>query len=179
MKIGEARERYSAQIKSLRNRKQELEKQKEEMETGVSSPEEREAVILELSEVQTQYDKTREFMGALLEREAALMNAESAKQQGEAMAKGMEDMAKCMEVARRIAKGGTVPPKDEQKLMEYSMEMYMSAKNLAFMNKLREKEEYESLWDDEEEQSEGGDVREEVEGRELDMELPEISAETE
>ena len=47
-------------------------------------------------------------------------------------------------------KGGIVPPTDEKKLMEFSMEMYQAAKNIGAMVKQREKEEYDSLWEEEE-----------------------------
>ena len=56
-----------------------------------------------------------------------------------------------MEVARRLMKGGIVPASDEKKLMEFSMEMYQAAKNMGAMAKQREKEEYDSLWEEEEE----------------------------
>ena len=58
-------------------------------------------------------------------------------------------MGKIMEVARRIMKGGIVPAADEKKLMEFSMEMYQAAKNIGAMAK--EKEEYDTLWQEEEE----------------------------
>ena len=60
-----------------------------------------------------------------------------------------EDMIKIMEVARRIMKGAKVPASDGEKLMEYSMELYMAAKNMAVLNENKKKEEYDSLWDDE------------------------------
>ncbi len=33
--------------------------------------------------------------------------------------------------------------------MEYSMELYMAAKNMAVLNEKIKKKEYDSLWDDE------------------------------
>jgi len=73
----------------------------------------------------------------------------SAEQQGDAMAEYAEDMGKIMEVARRLMKGDIVPATDEKKLMEYSMEMYQAAKNMGFMAKQKEREEHDSLWEDE------------------------------
>lgn len=70
----------------------------------------------------------------------ALFNAEVSKQQGEAMEEYSEDMIKIMEVARRIMKGAKVPASDEKKLMEYSMELYMAAKNMAVLNENKKKE---------------------------------------
>ena len=46
--------------------------------------------------------------------------------------------------------GGIVPPSDEKKLMEYNMEMYQVAKNMGALAKQKEKEKYDSLWDEEE-----------------------------
>ena len=63
-----------------------------------------------------------------------------------AMEEYSEDMIKIMEVARRIMKGAKVPASDEKKLMEYSMELYMAAKNMAVLNENKKKEEYDSLW---------------------------------
>ncbi len=60
-----------------------------------------------------------------------------------------------MEVARRIMKGAKVPASDEKKLMEYSMELYMAAKNMAVLNENKKKEEYDSLWDDEKRRKSG------------------------
>ena len=56
-----------------------------------------------------------------------------------------------MAVARRLMKGAIVPATDERKLMEYSMELYQAAKNMGAMAKQKEKEEYDSLWGEEEE----------------------------
>ena len=66
------------------------------------------------------------------------------------MEESMVDLGKIMEVARRIMNGGIVPPTDEKKLMEYSMELYQAAKNIGALMK-KEKEEYDSLWEENEE----------------------------
>lgn len=161
MKIGDVQRVYRDQIQSLREKRTDLIKRREELQKQqkyASSDEERsrfseEAATLELSiqEVGEQYDENMEFMGKILETKAAYFNAEASKQQGEAMARAAEDMAKIMEVARRIANGDLVPARDEKRLMDYSMELYMSSKNMALLNEQKEKEEYGSLWEDEEE----------------------------
>jgi hypothetical protein len=74
-------------------------------------------------------------------------NMAVAKQQGEVYQKQAQDEAKALETARRIAKGGKVPSVDEQKLMEYSPELYAMAKMQAMMAKRHEK--YDSLYEDE------------------------------
>ena len=92
-------------------------------------------------------------MDKLMQQWNAISNMEAAKQQGEAMEESMVDLGKIMEVARRIMKGGIVPPTDEKKLMEYSMELYQAAKNIGALVK-KEKEEYDSLWEEKEKKEE-------------------------
>lgn len=93
---------------------------------------------------------------ALIARQTAEANARAAKQQTEAAEEQWKKMAKVIEIARRISKGGRVPPQDEQFLLEFSQEMYMSAKVMASMAK--EHKDEDSVLEDEEEQSaeEGG-----------------------
>lgn len=168
MKISEARQIYGGQIKAYNEHKNILFNQKKELELKMKTePEQKdvyanEAAILELtieavSEKQSEY---QEYMEKLIEQEVAIENLVVGKQQGEAMAEYAEDMGKILEVARRIMKGGTVPPTDEKKLMDFSMEMYQAAKNIGAMAKLRKKEEYESLWEDEEPKEEPEDPKE-------------------
>lgn len=167
MKIGEARQIYSAQIKEFQQQKVSLAKQKKDLEHKMSIfPDGKEqyaneAATLELSysAVSEKYDEYRNFMEKIMEQHTLLLNAESAKQQGEAMEEYALDQVKLMEVARRIGRGDIVPASDEQKLMEYSMELYMSAKNLAMLNELQDKDrkKHDSLWDDDEEKPDNPD----------------------
>ena len=85
----------------------------------------------------------------------AIQNANAAQQQGEAMGDAMDNQAKVLEIARRIAKGGKVPPKDEQALMEYSVELYQMAKQAAMMAK--ERKEYDALIEEESKKAEQND----------------------
>ena len=158
MKIEEARQLYRSQIQAYREQQVALSKQKTELETKINStPDgkaiyEKEAATLELTikavdEKQSEY---KDYMEKLLEQWAATSNMVVAEQQGEAMEDYVEDLGKIMEVARRLMKGAIVPPNDEKKLMEYSMELYQAAKNIGSLIQRQEKEEYESLWDDEE-----------------------------
>lgn len=157
MKIAEARQLYSTQIKAYREQQIALNKQKKELEEKMNSEKDgnvvyaNEAATLELTikAVEEQKNEYQKYMDKLLQQWSATANMESAKQQGEAMEKYVEDLAKIMEVARRIMKGGIVPPTDEQKLMEYSMELYQAAKNIGALAQKKEKEEYESLWEEE------------------------------
>ena len=160
MKIAEARQLYSTQIRAYQEQHTVLFKQKKELEEKMKTEENgsiiyaNEAATLELSikAVEEQKSQYQEYMDKLMQQWNAVANMEVAKQQGEAMEEGMVDMGKIMEVARRIMKGGIVPPTDEKKLMEYSMELYQAAKNIGALVK-KEREEYDSLWEDDEEKT--------------------------
>lgn len=161
MKIGEARKIYSAQLHEFQQQKLSLAKQRKELERKMSIFPDRkeeysnEAATLELSynAVSEKYEEYRNFMDQLMEQHMLLFNTEAAKQQSEVMEERTEDIIKIMEVARRIGRGDKVPAYDEKKLMEYSMELYMAAKNMAMLSELqdKEKEKHKSLWKDEEE----------------------------
>ena len=167
MKIAEARQIYSTQIKAYQEQHAALFKQKKALEEKMKSEENgivtyaNEAATLELNikAVEEQKNKYQEYMNKLMQQWNTIANMEVAKQQGEAMEEGMIDLGKIMEVARRIMEGGIVPPTDEKKLMEYSMELYQAAKNIGALVK-KEKEEYDSLWEEEEEKAPAEDPAE-------------------
>ena len=167
MKISEARQLYSTQMKSYREQQVVLNKQKKELEEKMNSQKDgnivyaNEAATLELTikAVEDKEDEYQKYMDKLMQQWSAVANMESAKQQGEAMEEYVEDLGKIMEVARRIMQGGIVPQTDEKKLMEYSMELYQAAKNIGAMIK-KEREEYDSLWEEEEEKSPAKDPSE-------------------
>ncbi len=152
MKISDAKRAYSAQLQTLQAQRQTLRKTLQEQEKSGAASQNFDRVELsrELSQLDAQYEAVRGGMEGIMAREAAIHNAEAAKQQGEAMSKAADEIAKVMEVYRRIASGGQVPPADEKKLMEFSSELYMAAKNMAFL-KAQKGEKYDSLWEDEEE----------------------------
>lgn len=181
MKIAEARQLYSTQIKAYHEQHTALFKQKKELEEKMKSEENgtvicaNEAATLELTikAVEEQKNKYQEYMDKLKQQWSGIANMESAKQQGEAMEESMVDLGKIMEVARRIMKGGIVPPTDEKKLMEYSMELYQAAKNIGAMVK-KEKEEYDSLWEEEEEKTTSQDPMESADSAQTFAEGPAI-----
>ncbi len=157
MKIAEARQLYNSQIKSYREQQLIFSKQKKELEDKMNATPDgkelyaNEAAVLELSikAVDEKQNEYKDYMAKLLEQWSATANMVSAKQQGEAMEEYVEDLGKIMEVARRLMKGDIVPASDEKKLMDFSMEMYQAAKNMGAMVKQKEREEHESLWDEE------------------------------
>lgn len=158
MKISEARQLYSSQIKVYHEQQTILYKQKQELEQKINTTPDgkniyaNEAATLELTikAVDDKQNEYKDYMEKLLEQWSSTANMISSKQQGEAMEESMADMGKILEVARRIMKGGIVPPSDEKKLMDFSMELYQAAKNMGAMAKKRE--EYDSLWEEKKEE---------------------------
>ena len=180
MKISEARQIYSAQIKRYHEQQMILSKQKQELEKKMNATPDgqtvyaSEAATLELTinAVNEKQDEYRNYMEKLIEQWTATANIEVARQQGEAMEEYAVDMEKIMEVARRIMKGGIVPAEDEKKLMEYSFELYQAAKNIGALAK--EREEYDSLWEEEEEEKEVTDPHEIADNAEAFAAGPEV-----
>lgn len=182
MKISEARQLYNSQIKAYREQQIALTKQKQELEKKMNATEDgkavfaNEAAVLELTlqAVNEKQNEYKDYMSKLLQQWSATANMVSAEQQGEAMEEYVEDLGKIMEVARRLMKGAIVPASDEKKLMEYSMEMYQAAKNIGAMMKQKEREEYDSLWNDDEEETEYEDPLEVADNTEAFAEGPEV-----
>jgi len=174
MKIGEAKVVYRNQISAYQEQKAILAKQKQALEEKMKyDPEAKkifaeEAATLELTidALDKKQSEYQDYMSKLNQQWAGQVNALVAKQQGEAMEEYNQDLMKVMEVARRLMKGAIVPPTDEKKLMEYSMELYQAAKNIGSMVKQREKEEYDSLWKDEEEKTAPEDPMEVADNKE-------------
>lgn len=179
MKIRDAKQAYSAQLSALRDKKQTLSKLLKDQESGSleASAFDRVELSRELSEVSAQYEATQGVMEGIIARESVIHNSEVAKQQSEAMAKEAEEISKMMEVFRRISSGAKVPPEDEKKLMEFNHELYMAAKASAMMAQQND-EEYDSLWEDEEDDSsEVQDAHEIAENSEISVSAPEAVAE--
>jgi len=184
MKISDAQKIYRENRKQLIEQRRTLIKQRDDLKKMIPASEEEkarfseEAATLELSikEVNKEFDKNQEVLDNLTEQYCAVWNAEVARQQGDAMKEQAVELGKIMVVFRRIAHGDIVPGKDEQKLMDYSMEMYMAAKNLGAMRRAEEKEKYDSLWEDEEKKDEEEyDPEGRADNAEATVDLPEIS----
>ena len=194
MKIAEARRAYATQLSVQRGQRAQLLKQKEKLEQekanrlSVSSETSGNGVSLELSdeylqrftELQERIDtltdqikKNEKSLDDVIEMEVGIANSEVAKQQGDAMEEAAEDVAKCLEIARRISRGDKVPAQDEKKLMDFNMEIYQIAKNMAVMNMNKKHKEWESLWEDEEEKQEYADPMETAADAEMNIAMPE------
>lgn len=181
MKIGDAQEIYREQVKAYQAQKgilvKELEKLRSCMEASPEGKERygEEAATLELTldaldEKQKEY---QDYLSRLSEQYCAYWNAAVADQQAEASEEYAAEMGKIIEVARRIMRGAVVPASDEKKLMEYSEEMYQTAKNVGAMVRRRKREKYDSLWGDEEEK-EGENPWEAAESAEVPSDGPAI-----
>lgn len=184
MKIGEAQKLYRAQRASLLEQKQKLLKKREDLEKKMNiTPDGKEiyaneAARLELTldAVTQRFDENQEVLDRLVEERVLVWNAEVSRQQSDVMQEKSDDMAKIMEVARRIGKGAKVPASDEKKLMDYSMEVYLAAKNLAMLNERKKREKYKSLWEDEDDrQRQEYDPQEKAENAETSVGLPDTS----
>lgn len=131
---------------------------KKKKESPTNSEDEKRGVTLEIS------DNLKEMYQRQLE---------AAKESAKAAGEGMNELAKIIEISRRISNGDKVPPSDEKKLMEYDSGLYQAAKAAAMLHADEKHKEYDSLFEEEEnnngqmlrdlrretpETSEGGDV---------------------
>ncbi len=180
MKIGEAQEIYREQVKACRMQKKEVSKQlktvRSRMEASMEGrkkySEEAATLELTLEALDEKQEEYQDYLSRLSEQYCAYWNAAVADQQADASAEYAEDMAKIMEVARRIMSGAVVPASDERKLMEFSEEMYQTAKNVGAMVRRQKREKYDSLWG-EEEKKEYADPQEAAENGEAPSGAPE------
>lgn len=183
MKIGEAQQIYREQIQAYRTQKAALSKQLQDTRSKMEASSDKDAkekfgkdaAVLELSidALNSQQDKYQDYMDELAEQYGAYWDMTVAEQQADAAKEYGEEMGKLMEVARRLMKGGIVPASDEKKLMEFDYELYQMAKSIGAMVRQQEKEEYDSLWGDEE-KKEYDDPMEVAENAETSAEGPEI-----
>ena len=163
MKLGEARKTAFEHLNLLSQRKSTLKKmlQDEPPPAASGASFDRVEISKALSAVEKEYSLTQDLAEKLSQMDANIQNTEISRQQCEAAAEAMEELMKILEVFRRIAKGDQVPATDERKLMEYSQEMYMAAKNMALMNQNCEGEKHKSLWEEtpsEEEQTDPAEL---------------------
>jgi len=153
VKIGEARQVYSARIKALNEQRNFLYEKKKALEDGKIEMTDEEVSELgkAIDRVELNCDNASKIMERINAQRMFLQNAEGAERQGKTAAKQAEDYSKCLEVARRIARGDKVPPKDEQKLLKFSAEMYQTAKMMAAAAQNKKAKNHKSLWKNEDE----------------------------
>ncbi|MDR3766561.1 MAG: hypothetical protein Q3Y08_05950 [Butyricicoccus sp.] len=155
MKLGDVRQAASERLDVLFQRKTELSDLLKEGPSGTNGTNfDRVEISKELSAVENEYEQMQGISEKLSELEMGIRNAEAARQQGETLVKAAEDMLKILEIFRRISNGDRVPLADENRLLEYSHELYMSAKNMAFLKENDKPKKYDSLWDEEDQTQE-------------------------
>lgn len=183
MKIGEARTAYYAQYQKFSAAASELYKQKEEAEKNsrlypsLKEQFEQEAATLEINyqKLNEKSEEYLDFQSEIIEMEVSYANMLNSQYQAEDIQKAGEEELKCIETARRIMKGDTVPPQDEEKLMKYNYKLYMAAKQMGMLAK--EHEEDDSLWEDEEDPEERMDPLEYADSQEAPMGGPSLDVE--
>lgn len=157
MNIKDTKAACSAQMNILWARRQALAKTLQQgEEPSAAGGFDRVEITRELDLLDAQYKAAREGMEQIMAVENGIHNAEVSKQQFETLNKLAKMMPKMLEIYRRIASGGRVPPKDENALMNYSKELYLAAKMAAMMKKDKDKKEYDSILEDEEDGSSSG-----------------------
>lgn len=115
------------------------------------------------SEVQSQTEsQKKEQSQKLTDMKMFQEQMDKMREDNENAAEHADDTAKIMTIFRRIANGDIVPPKDENKLMEHSMEMYQAAKNLGSMKQNEDRKKYKSVDDEDEDDSNGAISKEEA-----------------
>ena len=190
MKIGEAQKAYRQQLNLNRRQKRDFVNQREEnrkkMEEAKKKSEEQgvtfefsEAYLEREKELQEKIDelsgqikKDEKTLDDLINQEVGIFNSIVSEQQADAMKEYGEEMAKCLEIARRISRGDHVPAQDEKKLMDFNMDIYKMAKEMAAVNMDKDAKEWESLWGEEEEK-EYEDPFEASQNAETNVEMPE------
>ena len=180
MKVAEARSTYSAQLRSYHEQKFKLAKQRQELDEKIKPTENgsviyaNEAATLELvyNAVEEKQNEYQEYMDQLMGQWTAKFNEVASKQQADAAKEYGEEMGKLITVARRIMHGDIVPQSDEKKLMEFDRDLYQMAKNIGALAKMKDKKEYDSLWDEEKKEYE--DPLEVADGEEAFASGPEI-----
>jgi hypothetical protein len=158
MTLGELRTTYSGVHKEYNSTAYDLSvKLKETKERIANTPNGQERFGEQAATLELQYNAVKkqqkvydDFIQQFMKQWDAKMESVAAKENAEATADYNEELGKIMLVAQRMCHGDKVPATDEKKLMEYDSDLYQMAKNAQMMARLKERKEYDSLWEDEE-----------------------------
>lgn len=170
--ISEARSMYTNYMEEIRAQRQELTKQLKEAEKqGMDGGRyDKVEITKKLEILDEKYEHAFEKREEVIATETTIWNAIAGQQEAEAMGEAMSDMLKCLEVARRISQGEKVPASDEKKLMDFNKDLYMAAKNMAFLRaQQKDRKEHDSLWEEKQEE-EQLDPQEVSSNAEIDVE---------
>lgn len=118
---------------------------------GISLSISKEGIGLLQEQDEEEQEKKQSLRQQKLEEAALKQECREQVQASKKEAEAYRDLAKIMEIARRISNGDRVPAADEKKLMEFSEDLYQTAKAAAMINADKEHKEYDSLFEEEDE----------------------------
>jgi len=179
--LGELRNTYSYVHRDFNYTAYKLAVQKRELEEKINNTpngEElfgKQAAVVEIKyeAVQEKLEEYNSFIASYMETWNQIFEKTNAESNAEAMKDYYDNLQKIMTVAQRMSHGDKVPGSDEKKLMEFDNKLYMAAKNAQMLAQLKERKEYESLWEDDE-KKEYADGMEVADNTETNLVGPEI-----
>lgn len=182
MKLGDALHQYRCNRQKLVDRTRSLTKKKKAAEkkfeaTGdVTFADEAATLQLSIEANEENFKKNQEVLDNLTMQYTAEWNAEVARQQSDPETGYAAELGKIMTTVARMCAGDKVPLSDEQKVREYDSELYMKAKMAqSMMAAMKKKQkEYDSLWNEDEEEKNKYDPEAAAENAEFAGVLPDI-----
>ncbi|SFL36263.1 hypothetical protein SAMN05216390_1226 [Lachnospiraceae bacterium KH1T2] len=182
MKLGDALHQYRCNRQKLVDRTRSLVKKKKAAEkkfeaTGdVTFADEAATLQLSIEANEENFKKNQEVLDNLTMQYTAEWNAEVARQQSDSETGYAAELGKIMTTVARMCAGDKVPLSDEQKVREYDSELYMKAKMAqSMMAAMKKKQkEYDSLWNEDEEEKNKYDPEAAAENAEFAGVLPDI-----
>lgn len=122
-----------------------------DVQDGISLSISKEGIGLLQEQDEEEHEEKQSLRQQKLEEDALKQEYREQVQASKKEAEAYHDLAKIMEIARRISNGDRVPAADEKKLMEFSEDLYQTAKAAAMINEDKEHKEYDSLFEEEDE----------------------------
>lgn len=122
-----------------------------DVQDGISLSISKEGIGLLQEQDEEEHEEKQSLRQQKLEEDALKQEYREQVQASKKEAEAYRDLAKIMEIARRISNGDRVPAADEKKLMEFSEDLYQTAKAAAMINEDKEHKEYDSLFEEEDE----------------------------
>lgn len=182
MKLGDALHQYRCNRQKLVDRTRSLTKKKKAAEkkfeaTGdVTFADEAATLQLSIEANEENFKKNQEVLDNLTMQYTAEWNAEVARQQSDPETGYAAELGKIMTTIARMCAGDKVPLSDEQRVREYDSELYMKAKMAqSMMAAMKKKQkEYDSLWNEDEEEKNKYDPEAAAENAEFAGVLPDI-----
>ena len=149
MRIIDAKNSYNAHLNSLRKEKEVLTDllNQQDHSSNPLPDKDRVEISRKISEIDAECSAVQKEMDHISETHSILYQNAAIRQQSEDAIEGAKELGKILAIYRRICSGAEVPPYDERKLLEFSHELYFSAKAAAMLKQDDDKK-YDSLWKD-------------------------------